>query len=106
MTSEEFPKPAQYADDPSASLPGPSAPPGPPPQFTRLPQPRYSFKRVVCGIWWGLVTLLLAITVVSALAGGAFGAAFGALVLGALSGWYDWRIWTFRAKWLMFLIIF
>ncbi len=114
MTSEESPRPAQYSDDQPASIPGPadpgitypSPPPGPPPQFTGLPQRRYGAKRVACGIWWAFITLLCAISLISSLAGGAIGSAFGALAVGALAGWYDWRIWTLRAKWLMFLIIF
>jgi hypothetical protein len=78
---------------------------GPAPQAP-VTTPRYSVRRVACGIWWAIGTLVCAISVVTDLAAGKFLPALLVIGLTALLGWYDYRIWTFRAKWLMFLIIF
>ena len=69
-------------------------------------RPHYSVRRVACGAWWALGTLLLAIATIANLASGSFLQALVALALTGLVGWYDYRVWTFKAKWLMFLIIF
>jgi hypothetical protein len=69
-------------------------------------RPPYSARRVLCGIWWGLGTVLCAISALISLTEGHFLQFLGAAAITALIGWYDYRVWTFRAKWLMFLIIF
>ena len=66
----------------------------------------YSARRVVCGLWWGLGTILGAISALIGLTDSHFLQFLGAAAITALIGWYDYRIWTFKAKWLMFLIIF
>src|ERR1039458_1131094 len=65
-----------------------------------------SARRVVCGLWWGLGTILGAISALIGLTDSHFLQFLGAAAITALIGWYDYRIWTFKAKWLMFLIIF
>jgi hypothetical protein len=70
------------------------------------PRPRYSVRRVLCGVWWALGTLLFAISALVSLFGGHFLQFIGATAIAGLVGWYDYRVWTFKAKWLMFLIIF
>ena|SRR5258708_7518305 len=71
-----------------------------------LLRPRYSVRRVLCGVWWALGTLLCGISALVSLFGGHFLQFLGAAALAGLMGWYDYRVWTFKAKWLMFLIIF
>lgn len=71
-----------------------------------LGRPRYSARRLLCGIWWALGTAICAISAVISLFGGHFLQFLGAGAIAGLIGWYDYRIWTFKAKWLMFLIIF
>ena len=58
----------------------------------------------VRAVWAGW-TLLLAIGSVVTLANGSPAGLLG-LVLAGLAGWYDYRMWTGRAKWLNILIIF
>ena len=71
-----------------------------------ISRPRYTTRRLLCGIWWALGTALCGISALISLFGGHFLQFLGAAAITALIGWYDYRIWTFRAKWLMFLIIF
>jgi hypothetical protein len=71
-----------------------------------LGRPSYSSRRLLCGIWWALGTAIFAISAVISLFGGHFLQFLGAGAMAGLIGWYDYRIWTFKAKWLMFLIIF
>lgn len=71
-----------------------------------LSRPRYSTRRLLCGIWWALGTAICAISALISLSGGHFLQFLGAGAITGLIGWYDYRIWTFKAKWLMFLIIF
>jgi hypothetical protein len=68
--------------------------------------PRYSARRLICGLWWGLGTMIGAISALISLTDSHFLQFLGAAAITALIGWYDYRIWTFKAKWLMFLIIF
>ncbi len=69
-------------------------------------RPSYSVRRVLCGLWWALGTALCTISALISLFGGHFLQFLGAAAIAGLIGWYDYRIWTFKAKWLMFLIIF
>lgn len=69
-------------------------------------RPRYSVRRVICGIYWAIGTVICVVSAFINLFGGKFLAFLAAAAIGALVGWYDYRIWSFRAKWLMFLIIF
>lgn len=71
-----------------------------------LGRPRYSTRRILCGIWWALGTAICGISALISLFGGHFLQFLGAGAIAGLIGWYDYRIWTFKAKWLMFLIIF
>jgi hypothetical protein len=71
-----------------------------------LNRPRYTTRRLLCGIWWALGTAICGISALISLFGGHFLQFLGAAAITALIGWYDYRIWTFKAKWLTFLIIF
>lgn len=71
-----------------------------------LSRPHYSTRRILCGIWWALGTAICTISALISLFGGHFLQFLGAGAIAGLIGWYDYRIWTFKAKWLMFLIVF
>lgn len=70
----------------------------------RLPySPR---QRAGYGVLWAMWTLVLTVAGFSLLGQGAVAAGLIALVLAAIAGRYDWRIWSWRARKLLFLIIF
>src|SRR5262245_44973570 len=78
--------------------------PSPGPVALRLP---YSnTKRVGFGLLWVGWTLILVIAGFTGLFGGQILGGLVALALGALAGRYDYRIWTWRARRLLFFIIF
>ena len=107
--------PSPYGSGPVGPAPGGPAPGGPVPggpvpggpgAAGNLGRPRYTTRRLLCGIWWALGTAICGISSFISLFGGHFLQFLGAALITALIGWYDYRIWTFKAKWLMFLIIF
>jgi len=59
-------------------------------------------RRIVCGICWALWTFLFVNAMLFAPGTGHF----GGFILAALSGFYDWRIWTRRAKYLSIFVLF
>jgi hypothetical protein len=82
------------------------ASPAPPPA-TAAPQafPYSPGKRAGYGLLWAVWTAVLAIAGFSALFGGQVLIGLFALVLAVLAGRYDYRIWTWRARRLLFLIV-
>jgi hypothetical protein len=69
----------------------------------RLP---YSYgKRTGYGLLWAGWTLLLTIAGFAGLFGGHILSGLLALVLAALAGRYDYRIWTWRVRRLLFFIL-
>ena len=62
--------------------------------------------RVICGLCWGLWTAGFTVAAFASLSGGQFGTFLGGAVLGGLAGWYDYRIWTGRARRLTLFLIF
>lgn len=72
----------------------------------RLTTPRMTGWRVICGICWAAWTLLFSIGAFVSLAHGGFGSFLVGGILAGLSGWYDYRIWTLRARRLTLFIIF
>ena len=87
----------------------PQAPTTPPPQVQQIPAgevrrlPPYSNgKRVGYGLLWAGWTLLLTIAGFVGLFGGHILSGLFALVL---AGRYDYRIWTWRARRLLFFLI-
>jgi hypothetical protein len=75
-------------------------------QTRQGPLPYSQGKRACYGIMWAFWTVVLAVIGISAVAAGSFGRGLLALVLGFAAAAYDWRIWTWQAKHLWFLIIF
>lgn len=90
----------------------PQAPTPPPPQVQQIPAgelrrllPYSNGKRVGYGLLWAGWTLLLTIAGFAGLFGGHIPSGLFALVLAALAGRYDYRIWTWRARRLLFFLI-
>jgi len=84
----------------------PAPPPGQQNLFGAAPSLPYSHgKRTVYGLLWAAWTAVLTIAGFAGLFGGQVVGGLFALVLAALAGRYDYRIWTWRARRLLFLII-
>lgn len=96
MTEESYGVPqSPAADPPAGQLPGVMP--------RRLP---YSpGKRAGYGILWAAWTAVLTIAGFTGLFGGQVLTGLVVLVLAALAGRYDYRIWTWRARRLLFFII-
>ncbi len=77
--------------------------PGAPATARRLPYGHG--KRVFYGLLWAGWTAVLAIAGFASLFGGQVLPGLFALVLMAFAGHYDYRIWTWRARRLLFLIV-
>jgi hypothetical protein len=90
------PKPASLADPPKRRTFAEWAF-GPPKQ----PLPKMTVYRVICGICWAIWTFVSLLYAVSAPGG-----VVGGLILAVLFGFYDWRIWTRRTRFLTILLIF
>lgn len=72
----------------------------------RLTTPHMTGWRITCGICWAFWTLLFGIGALVALSHGGFGTFLVAGILAGLAGWYDYRIWTLKARRLTLFIIF
>jgi hypothetical protein len=75
-------------------------------QARQGPLPYSQGKRAFYGILWAFWTAVLLIAGISAVAASSAGIGLLMLVLGIVTAAYDWRIWTWQAKHLWFLIIF
>jgi hypothetical protein len=76
----------------------------PGPVAARLPYSNN--RRVGYGLLWAGWTAVLVIAGFTGLFGGQILGGLVALALGALAGRYDYRIWTWQARRLLFFIIF
>lgn len=72
----------------------------------RLTTPHMTGWRITCGICWAVWTLLFGIGALVALSQGGFGTFLVGGILAGLAGWYDYRIWTLKARRLTLFIIF
>jgi hypothetical protein len=73
--------------------------------LTRKPLPvKMTGYRIACGLCWAFWTFLLWAAMLFSDPGVAGG--IWLFFLGALAAYYDWRIWTRRAKRLSFILIF
>jgi hypothetical protein len=75
------------------------------PVGTRRSLPYSYGKRAGYGLLWAAWTAVLTIAGFTGLFGGQILGGLFALVLAALAGRYDYRIWTWRARRLLFLLI-
>jgi hypothetical protein len=96
-----MPPEPDFRNMPPPAFPPPAYPP--PDQYAPRRGPRaYSVVRIVCGVLWAAFTIILAVgTVLEWLTGLPAGAIL-CLVLAIGCAWYDYRIWTFRARRLWF----
>lgn len=72
----------------------------------RLTTPPMTGWRIICGICWAFWTLLFGIGALVSLSHGGFGTFLVGGILAGLTGWYDYRIWTLKARRLTLFIIF
>jgi hypothetical protein len=85
---------------PAAAFPQPTA-------SAAMPRRRYgNGKRVAYGVLWAGWTLLLLIAGFGLMFSGQVLPGLISLVLAGFAGRYDYRIWTWQARRLLFLIIF
>jgi hypothetical protein len=64
----------------------------------RLTAPRMTGYRIFCGIFWAIVAVGFGIGVIANLVRPDRGEALVGLVIALLAGWYDYRIWTLKAR--------
>jgi hypothetical protein len=87
--------------------PPPAYPPPvypPPDQYAPRRRPRaFSVVRIACGVLWAAFTVILAAGTVMEWLTGLHAASIMCLVFAVGCGWYDYRIWTFKARRLWFL---
>jgi hypothetical protein len=70
----------------------------------RMTTPRMTVFRAICGVIWGAIAILFGIGAIYNLVELNFvQLVFGAAISG-FAGWYDYRIWTLKAR-RLFLII-
>jgi hypothetical protein len=95
----EFPR--HVSPPPIQPFPPPVYPP--PDQYASRRRPRtYSVVRIACGALWAAFTIILAVGAVLELLTGLPAASVMCLVFAVGCGWYDYRIWTFKARRLWF----
>jgi hypothetical protein len=95
----EFPR--HVSPPPIQPFPPPVYPP--PDQYAPSRRPRaYSVVRIVCGALWAAFTIILAVGAVLEWLTGLPAASIMCLVFAVGCGWYDYRIWTFKARRLWF----
>ena len=92
----------------ASAFPPPAFPPPPDPSPQDLlgpPRPsRMSGLRIAVGILWGIITVILAAGAVAEWVTGIHGGAILCFVLAVGTGWYDYRVWTLRARRLLLII--
>ncbi len=59
---------------------------------------RMSTSRIVCGVIWGVIAVITLVGGVAELTIGVAGGAVVCFIVAAGSAWYDFRVWTFRAR--------
>jgi hypothetical protein len=72
----------------------------------KVTTPRMTVYRAVCGINWAFWTVMLTIAGFIGISQGSAGPALISLILAGLAGWYDYRIWALKARYLTLFIIF
>ncbi len=69
------------------------------PDMGQRPAPRrMSVRRIICGIIWAVLTIILGVGGVAELTIHIVGGAVLCFVLAVGCGWYDYRVWTLRAR--------
>jgi hypothetical protein len=65
---------------------------------------RMSTRRIIVGITWAVIALILGVGGFAELSAGITGGAVLCFVMAVGTGWYDYRVWTFKAKRLWFIV--
>jgi hypothetical protein len=74
--------------------------------MSNRPAPRrMSRARLICGVIWGVIAAITGVGGVAELTIGNVGGAVVCFVIAAGSGWYDYRVWTFKARRLILFIM-
>jgi hypothetical protein len=68
------------------------------------PAPRMSGWRILCGIIWAVFAVGMAAAAVAELSIGIIGGAVVCFVIAAPAAWYDYRVWTLKARRLYFVL--
>jgi hypothetical protein len=81
----------------------PEPPIYPPPAYPLVQQDtvrrrRMSVLRIACGILWGAFAIILAIGTVMEWLTGLHAASIMCFVFAVGCGWYDYRVWTYKAR--------
>jgi hypothetical protein len=72
--------------------------------YRRLTTPRMTFWRVVCGILWGAIAAAFGVGAIYNIVTGNVGEVVAGAAIAGLAGWYDYRIWTLKARRLWFIV--
>jgi hypothetical protein len=70
----------------------------------KLTTPRMTVFRGICGVIWGVIAIVFAGGAIYNIAHHAWGEVAAGLVIAILAGWYDYRIWTLKARRLWLII--
>jgi hypothetical protein len=70
----------------------------------RMTTPRMTVFRAICGVIWGAIAILFGIGAIYNLVELNFVQLLFGAVISGFAGWYDYRIWTLKAR-RLFLII-
>ena len=99
-----FQQPAYQPSDyqPPAFAPPPVLPPPPDPSARDLAGPplsrRLSPIRIITGVMWGAIAVICAVGAVLELSVGVYAGAVVCLIVAIGAGWYDYRVWRFKAR--------
>ncbi len=85
----------------ASAFPPPAFPP-PPPDTPTSYRRALGLARLLCAVAWAVITIIMAIGTVYTWSQGLRAASIMCLICGVGSGWYDFRVWTFRARRLWF----
>lgn len=65
---------------------------------------RLSTPRIICGVIWAFIAIVIGVGGVAEAAIGNVGGAIVCFVIAPLAGWYDVRVWTLRARRLLLVV--
>ena len=88
----------------TATPPEPPSAFPPPPQYPSVQdlagprRPRMGPLRIITGVLWAAVAIICAVGTVLEFSVGIPGGAVVCLIVAVGAGWYDYRVWTFKAR--------
>jgi hypothetical protein len=69
-----------------------------------LATPRMTVFRGICGVAWGVISVAFALGAIYNIGQHSWGDVILGLLIAVLAGWYDYRIWTLKARRLWLII--